>query len=296
MTKPRMLAMLVMLVMVPLGPARAIEDGFEAEPCVFPEVVRIFAGYGPIAVLDGPTINCTGVYIGGHTILTAAACVDAAPAPHEVHWGEAFSGEPMSASTRLRMAIPVDDCRIHPVLPVAACTLREMPTMQSIPLIAPCEVDEVLTPGAELFAVGVHQGKQWAVAELPAAIPSNSVDFQLPDTIWTTANELSSQVLQPDDLGGPLYARAPDGSLRMAGIVLETESGRWLASWQLIDWLLEFEDPEVVLPCHSPAGGWAPAAACTQLIADRTLGEGAWGRGPAVCSTAQSITPTPTCQ
>jgi hypothetical protein len=300
MTKPILhpLALLIVpLLLLPRGPARAIEDGIEAEPCAFPEVVRMFAGHGPVGVLDGPTpINCTGVYIGGHTVLTAAACIDASPAPYEVHWGEAFPSDPTSASQRLRMAIPLDDCRVHPALPIAACTLREMPTMQAIPLLAPCEVDEVLVPGAELFAVGVHQGKTWASAELPEAISNDAFEFELPDTIWTTASELSSQILQPDDRGGPLYARAPDGSLRLAGIALAAEPGRWLASWRLIDWLLEFEDPEVVLPCHSPAGGWAPSLACTQSISDRSLGEGAWGRGPAVCSTTHTITPTPTCQ
>ena len=293
--KRSLLCALVLLIW-PHAPARAIEDGFAAEPCAWPEVVRLVAGQGVVPVFDGPsTIVCSGVYIGGHTVLTAAACIDASPAPHEVHWGEAIGGVPNIGSQQLRMAIPLDDCRLHPVLPVAACTLREPPTMQAIPLLAPCEVDEVLIADAELFVVGNQHAKQWAHATLPATLPSTAIEFELPDTIWTTENELSSQVLQPDDRGGPLYVRAPDGSLRLAGIALDVEPARWLSSWQLTEWLLDFEDPEVVLPCHTPTGTWSPSSACSQLITERSLGEGAWGREPAVCTTAQVIEPTPTC-
>lgn len=297
MTKPlrHTHALALVLLLVPLAPARAIEDGFAAQPCAYPEVVRVFAGYGPVADLDGPTpTQCTAVYLGGHTVLTAAACVEPSPQPYEVHWGEALGAAP-NAGLALRMAIPLDDCRVHPTLPIAACTLREAPTMQTIPLIAPCEVDEVLTAGAELFVVGVTGDKRWASASLDSAIASQSIDFELSDTIWQTSVELSSQVLEPLDRGGPLYARAPDGSLRITGIAIDTTPSRWIAAWQLIDWLVEFEDPDVILPCHTPAGDWDPTPACTQRIADRSIGEGAWGRGPAVCTTSQLVTPTPTC-
>lgn len=293
MTKPILYAL--PLLLLPLAPARAIEDGFDVEPCAWPEVVRIAAGEGPVDVLDGPqTTLCTGVYIGGRTVLTAAACVDASPEPFEVHFGELLDGS-ADLPRGLRMSIPVDDCRIHPTLAAAACTLRERPTMQAVPLLAPCEADELLVAGAKLFVVGIYNDKQWASATLAAAIASDSEEFEMPDTVWTTTDELSSQVLQPSDVGGPLYVRAADGSLRIAGIAQAFEPSRWLASWQLVEWLLEFEDPEVVLPCHAPDGTWSPSSACVQLVADRVAGEGAWGRGPAVCSTTQVVAPSPTC-
>lgn len=293
MTRPLLHAL--PLLLLPLGSASAIEDGFDAAPCAWPEVVRVFAGQGAVDAFDGPAPTlCTGVYIGGHTVLTAASCVEAAPAPHEVHWGERLDGS-VDSVTGLRMSIPLDDCRIHPSLPVAACTLREMPSMQAIPLLAPCEVDEVMVMGAKLFTVGLYDGKRWASAALALAPASDADEFELPETVWATTTELSSQVLQPSDVGGPLYVRAPDGSLRLAGIALAYEPSRWQASWPLIEWLLEFELPEVVLPCHAPDGVWSPSPACAQLIADRSSSAGAWGRGPQVCRTQQLVTPTPTC-
>lgn len=54
------------LLIWPHAPARAIEDGFAAEPCAWREVVRLVAGQGAVPVFDGPsTIVCSGVYIGG---------------------------------------------------------------------------------------------------------------------------------------------------------------------------------------------------------------------------------------
>ncbi len=276
--------------------AHAIEDGFEAEPCAWPEVVRVFSGWGTIGALDGPEkILCTGVYLGGRTVLTAANCVNLQPATYEIHFADAFGFKPSSVS-RLRMAIPVDDCRVHPVLPVATCTMREEPTIQTIPIVPPCEVDEVMVAGAELFVVGANSNKRWASATLTGDVPPASTQFDLPDTIWTTQTELSSQILQDDDLGAPLYVRAPDGSLRIAGITSNTEPGVWIGTWGLVDWLLDQEPKEIVLPCHSLAGSWAPGPTCTELIVERSVSAGTWGRGPASCTTAQVVLPTPTCQ
>ncbi len=36
------------------------------------------------------------------------------------------------------------------------------------------------------------------------------------------------------------------------------EPGGWIGTWTLVDWLLDEEAQDVVLPCHSLAGEWAP--------------------------------------
>ncbi len=293
-TRPVRPLLLVTLVLV-AAPAHAVENGFEAESCAWPEVVRIFSGWGVVHDFDGPEkVECTGVYMGGQTVLTASQCVNLQPTSYEVHFSDVFGAGPDSTS-RLRMTIPLDDCRLHPVLPVAACRLRDQPIMQAIPIIAPCEADELLVAGAEIFVVGANIEKRWAHATLDADVPPASTEFQLLDTVWTTQTELSSQILEARDLGAPLYVRAPEGTLRIAGITVGTEPGTWIGTWNLIDWLLEAEPQQIVLPCHSLAGAWAPSPACATLITNRSAGAGAWGRGPIVCETPQIAAPTPTC-
>ncbi len=289
-------SLLLLVFALAASPAHAIDDGFEAEACAWPEVVRVFSGWGIHGDLDGPEkATCTGVYIGGITVLTAAECVNFQPTPYEIHFADQFGFDPRDLP-RLRMAIPVADCRVHPVLPIAACSLIEEPTMQTIPILAPCEVGEVLVEGAELFVVGATAEKRWVSAALAGDISPLAIEFELLDTLWTTQTELSSQVLEDRDLGAPLYVRAPDGSLRIAGITIDTEPGKWIGAWMLADWLLDHEPQDVVLPCHSLVGEWAPGPACAELITDRSIGEGAWGRGPANCRTTQTIVPASTCE
>ncbi len=293
--KPSRPLLLTLALALPCSPAHAIEDGFIAEPCAWPEVVRVFSGWGPVEDENGPeTIVCTGVYIGGRTVLTAADCVQLQPAPYEIQFSDAFGPNPHSTD-RMRMSIPIDECRTHPSISVAACTLREAPTMQAIPVVAPCEAAGLLSEGAELFVVGANLEKRWARASLDNDLPAGPSSFELSETIWTTMGELSSQVLELEDLGAPLYVRAPDGSLRIAALAASHEPTQWIGTWALADWLLDTEPQDVVSPCHSLAGAWQPGPQCTSLIAERSVGAGAWGRGPMVCSTDELVAPTPTC-
>jgi hypothetical protein len=147
-----------------------------------------------------------------------------------------------------------------------------------------------------MFTVGANFDKRWAQASLSADLPAPATVFQLPPELaWTTQDGPDATILESEDLGAPLYVRAPDTSLRIAAIAVGTSPAQWVGTWNLTQWLLAGEVEDVVLPCHTPSGAWSPSPACTSLISDRSAGAGSWGRGPQVCTTASVVTPSPTC-
>jgi hypothetical protein len=277
--------------------AHAIEGGFAAEICAWPETVRVFSGWGAIPIDDGQDkITCTGVYIGGRTVLTATACIQQLPAPHEIQFGDLLGSDPR-ATHSLHAAIPVDACQPHPNLPIAACRVTQAPSLQAIPILHECEAPVFLAQGNSAWVVGTDGTKRWVTAQLLEDLPVVQTDFELPqDFTWTTAEGLASAILEDADLGAPMFVRGPDGSLRVAAIAIGIEPARWVGTWLLTDWLVGLDEQDAMLPCHTVGGAWDPSPACASLIGDRTQAADGWARGPRVCEAQAQVVPVATCE
>jgi hypothetical protein len=276
--------------------AHAIEGGFVAETCAWPETVRVFSGWGAVPIDDGQNrITCTGIYIGGRTVLTATACVQQLPGPHEIQFGDLLGASPR-ATNSLHAAIPIEACQPHPNLPVAACRLKQTPDIQAIPIMHECEAPSFLAVGNSAWVVGTDGSKRWATAQLLDDLPVEPGEFELPqDFAWTTSQGLDSEILEDADLGAPLFVRGTDGSLRVAAVAVGIEPAQWIGTWLLIDWLVGLDEQDAILPCHSVGGAWDPSPACASLVGDRTQAGGDWARGPRTCESQAQVVPVPTC-
>jgi hypothetical protein len=276
--------------------AHGIEGGFVAETCAWPETVRVFSGWGAVPFDDSQDrITCTGVYIGGRTVLSATACIQQLPGPHEIQFGDLLGATPR-ATNSLHASIPVENCQPHPNLPIVACRLTQAPSLQAIPILHECEAPAFLAQGNSAWVVGTDVTKRWATAQFLDDLPVAQAEFELPqDFAWTTSEGLDSAILEDADLGAPLFVRGPDGSLRVAALAIDIDPARWVGTWLLSDWLVGLDQQDAILPCHSVDGVWDPSPACASLIGDRTQAADGWARGPSVCASQTQVVPVPTC-
>ena len=145
---------------------------------------------GPVTVVLMPVVELTGpvtVVLGPVTVVLGP--VDVVLGPVTV--------VPTPLVVVLTPVVVLSDV----VLPVAACTLREPPTMQAIPLLAPCEVDEVLmdhpavqqvvtfaVPHAKLgeevaAAIVLREGMAADEREIREFAARRLADFKVPRTV-----------------------------------------------------------------------------------------------------------------
>lgn len=168
--------------------------------------------------------------------------------------------------------------------------------MQAIPIMHECEASSFLTQGNEVWLVGANDSKRWVSAQLLNDLTVQPNMFALPpDFAWMTSQGLDSTVLEDEDIGAPMIARGPDGSLRVVAIAVAIDPAEWVGTWQIVDWLLGVAEPEAILPCHAADGTWQPGPGCASLLGDRTQSIGDWARGPRACEATAQVVPAPTC-
>lgn len=150
--------------------------------------------------------------------------------------------------------------------------------MQAIPIMHECEASSFLTQGNEVWLVGANDSKRWVSAQLLNDLTVQPNMFALPpDFAWMTSQGLDSTVLEDEDIGAPMIARGPDGSLRVVAIAVAIDPAEWVGTWQIVDWLLGVAEPEAILPCHAADGTWQPGPGCASLLGDRTQSIGDLG-------------------
>jgi len=267
-------------------PASALDAAIATEcvTCQFPVVVSVAA-------------QCTGVYMGGNVILTAAHCTD------DVREGKsrAFFGEDIGEPS---FAAVIERCVRHPDgdftrnalgedsyegVDLAFCTLDDAQPIPDVPLVPAmvptgCERDwlaqQVEGGTATLTAVGFgcaerddgsgkpcdagvkrHVGVQ-LVRQLEYAGSATKLELQR-----AGANETA---LMAGDSGGPYFARLPDGTWRLVALHHGANAGvsgafvesvapyvHWVESASRVD----------VTPCLDFAhGAWTASADCTHGV------------------------------
>lgn len=315
-------------VSAPSRPTKII-DGFEVEPCAWPTAVYLHDASGEI---------CTGVYIGGRIVLTAAHCFSGGyvteisceidnDCPTEDEFGNLLAltcdAESNGHCSDLESLVindvpdilfgeryPNDDGHPRRTIPAqycrrqsdgegigddfAYCVLSEAPALQPVPMMMHCEVEQFLTEGTRVVAVGFgneggfnmpkpHGTKHYLDSSI--AVDVSLLGDSLVLTPWTGAEPGAS--IAKGDSGGPLFAQLPDGTWRVIGVANRAPAF-YEPVWSNVEWMLEDDnvanEQDELLPCHTPEGVWAPTAACGDFPLSPDLPAGDWTRGPFACN------------
>lgn len=122
----------------------------------------------------------------------------------------------------------------------AYCVLSEEPNVQPTPILMHCEVEETLTTGKEVIAVGFGLSaidpdargvKRFAKATLTGPVSSGQKTITIGGA-WNPGKPSFG------DSGGPLFVRMDDDSYRVVGLAV-TNTPVYVSAWLKIEWMLE---------------------------------------------------------
>jgi hypothetical protein len=185
----------------------------------------------------------------------------------------------------------------------AYCILTEEPQVQAIPIMMPCEVEQHLSPGTEVVAVGFGQSvggrgatpQTQGIKRIARAETINPV-FASSPVVHVLSSGWSPGRPAPGDSGGPGFVQLPDGTWRQFGVIV-TDQVSFTTVWTKVQWMLE--DPNVeedaILPCHNASDQWCPKPNCDHLPLSPDVGAGTWARGPVSCESTHLGGGSPTC-
>jgi hypothetical protein len=273
----------------------AAEIGTECATCQFPTAVRM-----PL---------CSGVYVGGGLILTAAHCIS------NVNEGSSRArfGEDSSQPTFDPI---IDHCVAHPDgapaqspfsdddydgVDLAYCVLDDSEPLPDIPVVPPmvptgCDRDwlahQVYETGSHPIVTAVGSGcsehvgpledcgdgtKRYAALQLVRQTSYGGSSTKLELERW---GEIDTGVMDGDS-GGPVFDVLPDGSWRLLGVAHATNVANKAAYYEAIPPYLHWIEADSgvdITPCHSFANGeWHFHGECAgELPLDTNLGGATW--------------------
>jgi Trypsin len=276
------------------GDAHAMnaEIAMVCESCQFPTAVRM-----PL---------CSGVYVGGGLVLTAAHCIDdVIEGTSRAYFGEDSSDEAFSAI--------IDHCVAHPDgdpsatvfgegdydgVDLAYCVLDDSEPLPDLPVVPPmiptgCERDwlahQVYETGTPPIVTAVGSGcsdyencasgvKRYVALQLVGQVTYGGSSTKLELERW---GELQTGPMDGDS-GGPVFEVLPDGSWRLLGVLHGTNVAHKAAFYEAVPpylhWI-EMDSGVDITPCHSFANGeWTfHAGWCAgELPLDTNVGGASW--------------------
>lgn len=257
--------------------ASRLEGGRAAGACDFPGVGLLRAGGS----------YCTATLIARRWILSAGHCTGGA--------GSFTVGAAGATST-----VAVSRCEKHPdfdssgrVFDFMVCELAEELALPLVPLLAPCEAEELragifpLPSGVPVVVVGLgqpHAGEKRAVD-----LQSFAISYAGP--LIGFRNAVNDDGPRPGDSGGPTFLQLADGTFRQIGVHHHGAVGGNLTDAFVpagVPWIERATGADTT-PCHL-GSDWSPGPGCGALP---TRLEGATGTFPA-CALEQRA-PRPTC-
>ncbi|MEX1364271.1 MAG: trypsin-like serine protease [Nannocystaceae bacterium] len=251
------------------GAPAAVSGANVATECQWPTVVSYRAGDS----------KCSGLLVHPRVIVTAAHCIEDAPAGG-VRFGEQFQPAERIVDA-LRCGIdPVYASTGAPSSDVGYCVLEE--AVQDIPLtpvLMGCETDW-LRAGLPAVIVGLG-----ATPDDPAfgtkryAFTVLDSDLRSDGTVWVGDADVNGCL---GDSGGPTFVRSPAGTWHALGVLAHgPECGQgpvlYRALFDRIGWL-EQETGYDLSPCHDAEGAWDPGSACGTIAADPLTAGSVWSQ------------------
>jgi hypothetical protein len=270
--------------------AMAPEIGTDCATCQHPTAVRL--------------PQCTGVYMGNGLVVTAAHCIANVGENSQAYFGE--------NEDDWQISVPIAYCETHPDgeydtnalgedswsgVDLAYCVLDEeveMPPIVPPMMPAGCERDwlahEVYetSDGAIVTAVGIGCGihqeywgqdcedgvKRYAAQQLVRQTQYNgsATKLELVRDVWGDENETG---VRSGDSGGPIFARLPDDTLRLIGVIHGTNGQAYAeAVPPYLHWIESASGIDIT-PHHSFVNGvWATAVG--SAIAPESTSNAEW--------------------
>jgi hypothetical protein len=270
------------------------EIGTDCETCQFPTAVRM-----PL---------CSGVYVGGGIVLTAAHCLD------NVSEGQSRArfGEDSSNATHDPI---IEYCVAHPDgestggafgasyegVDLAYCVLDDSEGLPNVPIVPPmvptgCDRDwlahQVYETGSSPTVTVVGSGCAEYVGPLEDCGDGIKRYMPLQLVQQTTYNGSSTKLelerwgdietgIMDGDSGGPVFEVLPDGSWRLLGVAHGTNAALKAAFYEAVPPYLHWIEADSgvdITPCHSFSNGaWSFHGACAgELPLDTNLGGASW--------------------
>jgi MYXO-CTERM domain-containing protein len=241
-----------------LSPApQGIVNGSTTETCGWPTTLA--------------TNGCTATLVHPKAISTAQHCGQ----PSSVHFGPTANGAGQDVAVLSCVGTGSEDAQI--------CELaQEVSGVPVTPITFGCELDELVTVGAEVviagfgitaYGAGDFGTKRWVAQTITAVEPAR--------VIIGNAGEPTSPC--QGDSGGPVFVQGEDGGWRVIGTLLSGTTStpcNSAAQYMRLDTVVanfEAQTGVDITPCFDgQTGAWEPGPNCGGFFSGDHTGQGSW--------------------